>query len=268
VRVYAGDHSRDDLDDHMDHKVEKIHVHPKWSTGSHLANYDYAILELRKPIPLSGESNARAACLPDKSDGSILAEGTKFVASGWGRTSGRGPTPDKLRKVTLPWLPQSDCSRHLYSGLTSAMICAGERGSSVCMGDSGGPLTFVDAKTKKTKIIGVSSFVVGRPTCAHLSVFADVTKVLKWIHIVSGNCNGNGDGTDNATPTPTESPQTTDPTILTTPQHLERFCSEVESTICEPGFCDEHPEYEFCSDDFCRFTGFPSSFLQWRICSA
>ena len=46
-------------------------------------DYDFSILELEEPIPLSGTSKARAACLPETTDTSFDSTDS-FVVSGWG----------------------------------------------------------------------------------------------------------------------------------------------------------------------------------------
>ena len=65
--VLAGEH---DLVVHMDfatrHEVEKIVIHPQFNNTAW--DYDFAILELKDTIALTGASKARAACLPEAGD--------------------------------------------------------------------------------------------------------------------------------------------------------------------------------------------------------
>ena len=133
VKVFAEEHSQWDASDHVEHSVEAIHPHPDWNSNA--LNFDFALLELSKPLDLSRGSKARAACLPDMSDSRIFKDGTTFVASGWGRhVGGHDPSsPDILRKVDLPWLPKQFC------GVSAPIICTGNSGEQgVCQGDSGG----------------------------------------------------------------------------------------------------------------------------------
>ena len=65
--VLAGEH---DLMVNMDfatrHEVEKIVIHPQFNNPAW--DYDFAILELKDTIALTGASKARAACLPEAGD--------------------------------------------------------------------------------------------------------------------------------------------------------------------------------------------------------
>ena len=68
-------------------------------------DYDYSILELTEPISLSGNSKARAACLPAATDtifGEIYEK--NFTVSGWGALSQGGSTSKVLHHVTVPWV--------------------------------------------------------------------------------------------------------------------------------------------------------------------
>ncbi|WGD37640.1 serine protease [Lysinibacter sp. HNR] len=63
------------------------------------------------------------------------------TAIGWGRTQAwNAVSPSILQKVTAPIMPLSQCKALWGDEVTDADICAGIRGASVCMGDSGGPL--------------------------------------------------------------------------------------------------------------------------------
>ena len=57
-------------------------------------DYDFSILELEEPIPLSETSKARAACLPEATDTSFDTD--SFVVSGWGALSSGGGSPSKI----------------------------------------------------------------------------------------------------------------------------------------------------------------------------
>ena len=136
VEVFAAEHDAHDPYDHEKHEVKQIHRHPRWVPPGHgpstteELDYDYAILELKRPIDLSENSNARAACLPSRSDKDrIFRDGTKFVVSGWGKGSS-----NKLHHATISFLPDH------CGPLTKQMFCAGEpgRGKGTCSGDSGG----------------------------------------------------------------------------------------------------------------------------------
>lgn len=206
VTVFAEEHNWEDQNDHVEHSVKNIHRHQQYKFAcignSCQLSYDFAILELNKPIDLGASSKARAACLPDASDSSrIFKQGTEFVASGWGRHIGGNDHtyPDKLRHATISWQPNKTCGGNSQK----ASFCAGKQDGTqgTCHGDSGGPLTWKDDKTQKVKLVGVTSF--GEDSCFSISGFADVTKVLGWVKEIIGECNGNTGGNNgggNTTP--------------------------------------------------------------------
>jgi len=156
-------------------KVKSIERHPDFSNME--GDPDVAILELEEPLEMSDAVNMVA--LAD--EGTEFDQGTEFLASGWGKTSS-GQGPDKLQKVTLPWIPDYDCK---YAGVrwNKFMVCAGDiqggSGSS-CQGDSGGPLTWKDPETGEVKLVGVFSYTKDE-NCDSISVSTKVSEVLGWI---------------------------------------------------------------------------------------
>lgn len=208
VNVLVGDHSvNDKYDRQTKYTVKKIHIHPNYTKkAAHRLGgmiYDFTLLELNEPIDFSSKVTvARPACLPEASDSRIYKNGTNFVASGWGSLSESdgdySHLPDKLRRVTIPYQHNKYCQVDFPCGLhpwsekcgpgvptkEAPIICAGtHNGKGVGKGDSGGPLTWMDDKTLKVKLMGVTSY-------GHWdSAFADVTKVLDWIQDVTGGCN-------------------------------------------------------------------------------
>ena len=104
-------------------------------------DWDYALLELSDPIKLTGNSKARAACLPDPNDKDFAA-GTNFVVSGWGRLSSGGVSPSRLHHVTVPAVTDARCKQAYGANrISPRMHCAGnikDGGVDSCQGDSGG----------------------------------------------------------------------------------------------------------------------------------
>jgi len=209
LKVLVSEHDTSNPNDHVLHHVKRIIPHPEFyqniadNSQRGGIRYDFAIIELEKPIDLSGNSKARAACLPEEQDDS-WTEGTQFEISGWGDTHnyhGR-VYPDKLRKATITWVPDSKCNyywkKHLPNTvyatypLREIMLCAGgvNGDQGVCTGDSGGPLTWFDKDKSVTKLIGVPTLVSGTG-CVNFApnIFAKITSVLSWIQKETGNCN-------------------------------------------------------------------------------
>lgn len=202
--VMVGDHAMSEKESpQRSHKIKKAHQHEKYQLipvgiGGNYAVYDFALLELWKPIRFTKE--VQPVFLPEENDDLQLSP--LLVASGWGRTED-GEASDVLKSVTLPWVRDKVCKEkfdHIFS--SQCMVCAGgtKRENSICSGDSGGPLVWRDAETDEIKIVGISSFSDSQcsihPPPYSPQVFADVQKGLKWINGVTRNCNSKtcGDG--------------------------------------------------------------------------
>ena len=108
-------------------------------------DYDFAILELTTPIKITGDSKARAVCLPNPKDNKF-EPGTNFTTSGWGLLCW-GPTCNqavKLHRVTVPSVSDAQCKtlhKDAPFSITPRMHCAGDLkkdGVGSCRGDSGG----------------------------------------------------------------------------------------------------------------------------------
>jgi len=203
LKVLVSEHDTSNPDDHVLHNVQRIIPHPEFFyTEKDGIEYDFVILELEKPIDLSGNSTARAACLPEEQDDSWTEE-TQFEISGWGDTNNHfgGVYPDKLLKATITWVPGTECNHFwkkyyqntVYASypLEEIMLCAGgvEGDQGVCLGDSGGPLTWFDQDKSVTKLIGVPTLVHGFGCVDHApNLFAKITSVLAWINKETGYC--------------------------------------------------------------------------------
>ena len=116
--------------------VNRITIHPNYIPLPTLT-YDYAILELRTPIIIGAETRPIFLPLPNEPELSI--RGTRFAASGWGRTETSNP-PQNLRVISLYQYTLSECNVR-----NPSEFCAGqgEPGRGTCNGDSGGIKNYV-----------------------------------------------------------------------------------------------------------------------------
>ena len=103
--------------------VKKTIIHPKWPKS----RYDYAILELEKPIVMRPETSPLYLPLPSEPDLNIT--GTRFAVSGWGQT--QAENKENLRVVSMFQFNSTVCPVKPYR------ICAGG-GRGTCVGDTGG----------------------------------------------------------------------------------------------------------------------------------
>jgi len=178
------------------HNVNNISVHPKYideGIDEPKFDYDYAIIELIEPIKLTGDSKARAACLPDQKTDINFPSGTEFVVSGWGTLEFKGRELTKLHHVAVQSISDAKCkTKHEYLEQNmERMHCAedlknGDSGD--CNSDSGGPVTWVDPGTKKAKLIGVVSWGLGCASFGHPAVYAEVAFVMDWVNYKTGFC--------------------------------------------------------------------------------
>ena len=127
------------------HDIKNIAVHPKYGGLGPKFDYDYAIIELIEPIKLTGDSKARAACLPDPTTDIDYPDGTKFVVGGWGPLAGNYGDPyRKLHNVTVHAISDAKCdTKHEFKAhFSERMHCVGnlQNGAvyDTCHGDSGG----------------------------------------------------------------------------------------------------------------------------------
>ena len=152
--------------------VERIRIFPAFGAESFAGN-DVAVLELEDAFMLP-RIQLQTAAHPGAS-----LPGAEATAAGWGRTSRTGPISTELRKVGLPLISNAECRRMLSESVVPSTICAGTVGgsTSVCSGDSGGPLMVRDRDIWVQ--VGVTSF--GASTCQPPMAFARVAEFLNWI---------------------------------------------------------------------------------------
>ncbi|XP_012586031.1 PREDICTED: chymotrypsinogen B-like [Condylura cristata] len=142
---------------------------------------DIALLKLATPARLT--ETVSPVCLPRADDD--FPAGSLCVTTGWGRTHYLGTGSSTLQQGAIPLLSNADCMRHWGSKITDTMVCAGGKGVTSCMGDSGGPLAC--KKDGAWTLVGIVSF--GSSTCSiHIpSSYSRVTKHIPWIQQVLAN---------------------------------------------------------------------------------
>ncbi|XP_078476346.1 elastase-1-like [Lampetra planeri] len=165
-------------------QIKNIHVHPRWNTNFADYGFDLALIELNESVPITNTTQPATLPYPEH----ILSNNPECFATGWGRLSTGGPSPDTLQQVKLPFISYAKCSSNEYWGTTvkPSMVCAGDNLHSVCNGDSGGPL---NCKTDRGwEVHGIASFVssLGCNFYAKPSVFTRVSDYNPWITSITG----------------------------------------------------------------------------------
>lgn len=116
--------------------------------------------------------------------GNASAGGEMATVAGFGRTSEGGALSSKLLQTDVPLLDQAEC-RRLYGAhrITEANFCAGFADGRVdsCGGDSGGPLSIMDAASGSMVQIGIVSWGVGCARRNNYGVYTSVGQFESWI---------------------------------------------------------------------------------------
>lgn len=165
-------------------EVKRKLIHPFYHNATFRHDYDFMLLELEK------DSRYQPIRIDDGSFSLGMKFRTDISTVGWGKegffrdTQQPGTQPSTLHYVEMDFIPNFQCQLSyiypIFAAITPRMICGRRRGSSVCLGDSGGPL-FVKGDTAETDIlIGITSF---NAYCMSWwnSVFARVGSVIDWI---------------------------------------------------------------------------------------
>ncbi len=129
---------------------------PAYDFSPDVSPYDAALATLSEPLDLSGPA-VRPAVLVGS--GALTPAGTGTRVTGWGATESLGFSPE-LRAADLLAVSDPDCQGFYGTDLDRpTMLCAIAPGRDSCNGDSGGPLTTLDAT-----VIGLVSW--GAENCA------------------------------------------------------------------------------------------------------
>jgi len=154
-------------------------VHPEWNMA--VLQNDLALLRLSTPVTLS--DNIQTLRLPAKSLVGNLLVNENATVSGWGKYDDDiNSISPVLRKVTKNVITRLACNSRYVGVIKPTHLCtSGTQGQSSCSGDSGGPLTIVEADGEPTQV-GIVSFgfslgcELGWP-----AVYTRVTEYIDWI---------------------------------------------------------------------------------------
>jgi len=223
IWIIVGDHDTtvDDGEERM--KVCKKKEHPGYNEFN--SDNDIAVLTLCDPLTFS--RNVRPVCLPHlpgPAYDSVLA-----TVSGWGALSSGGSSPDKLMKVNVTTMDNTECDGYYdREEITDNMICASGPGKDACQGDSGGPLIAWESESFYS-LIGVVSWGYGCASPSYPGVYSRVTENLEFVNenIQGETCKVPGETPaptgetpvpmTTTTPSPAPTGETTVPIITTTP---------------------------------------------------
>ncbi|KAL9965887.1 hypothetical protein ACROYT_G029741 [Oculina patagonica] len=177
-KIVLGAHER--KNDGEEYDISKVIMYPVTDFSDWFSlKHDVAVLKLSRPAKLGRKVNT--ICLPPH--GSRVKLGTKCFVTGWGRTRPIiGVTASRLKQAEAPLATYDDCRRKNGEGVyDNSMVCVGGKGSSVCNGDSGGPLSCLE--NGRWVLRGAASWVTGY-ICPKrkYGVYARVSSYVNWIN--------------------------------------------------------------------------------------
>lgn len=168
LTVVAG---RNDVrsDEGTEANVERIWIPENYSSVTE--GNDIAVLLLDETLPY------RTIRPATKGDDELYRQGRKATVLGWGRTSERGESSDRLRAAQVPLRADADCENAYGTYTPDEMVCAGYRegGTDACQGDSGGPLI------TGGRLIGIVSWGEGCARAGKYGVYTEVRRYAQQI---------------------------------------------------------------------------------------
>ncbi|CAG0919563.1 unnamed protein product [Notodromas monacha] len=182
VKIQAGSTRLEDPDA-VYIPVAETRSHPLYVGGEGNSScHDICVVKLAESIPM-GNPNIAIANFPTSSDTNY--DGEIAVVSGWGLHDNYSETISQdLQYASIPLLSSQTC-RQLFNAESELFcekdICTGDQVGSnaptVCVGDSGGPLTLEDT------VIGIVSRNDG-PMCmgGTPAIYTDISKYMEWVH--------------------------------------------------------------------------------------
>ncbi|XP_046987239.1 trypsin-1-like [Schistocerca americana] len=157
------------------HRVEQNIVHVNY-TGMVDSSADIALLRVSPPLALDGVTVSTVK-LP--AQGQEIEDGANAVAAGWGKLSsdyGNDTLAPWLQKTNLTIVNNQECQKdYSFNLILPEHVCAGDRYSGICGGDSGGPL-YVNEE-----LVGLVSFSRYCSGLTPPSVYTRVPVFVDWI---------------------------------------------------------------------------------------
>ncbi|XP_014274702.1 chymotrypsin-1 [Halyomorpha halys] len=160
---------------HVSSWVEhEAYVSPEYD-ASRTVN-DISLLHLATPLQFN--ANVGPVCMPTTKY-NIENQWVKLI--GWGKQGEFLPSTRTLMETDVQVLPFWTCQIGFPLKSPQTQICTKGQGTGACMGDSGGPVTYLDPETNRYTLVGLVSFGSGNCDPAVPTVMTEVTAFLPWI---------------------------------------------------------------------------------------
>lgn len=163
-------------------ELASICRHPQYGTADGHSVNDLALLKLATPVP-----DLQPIGTPDPALETTMLKFTRnATVIGWGDT-GSGTGSDDLLFGTMQVIDNPSCSKSYHAGdITDGMVCAIDKLTNTCHGDSGGPLIMRN-KAGDEFVEGITSW--GDPDCTKNKVpgvYAHVPSYASWVQNTLG----------------------------------------------------------------------------------
>lgn len=164
-------------------RVTRVHTHPQFSGPPDFSN-DLTLVELEKAVDFSGRMTP--VCLPQVGPSEFpTSQYGYLMVAGWGLLQEKGQQPKTLVEADIVQRSSSYCAQVYGPKFTSKHICANSASSSVCNGDSGGPLML--RSNGKIFEIGVVSYGYVCGNYRYPAAFTRTQEYLDWIFATTGS---------------------------------------------------------------------------------
>ncbi|RWS10965.1 plasma kallikrein-like protein [Dinothrombium tinctorium] len=161
--------------------ISEMIIHPNYNRS--LQVNDIALIKLNALLPFNF-TYVSSICLPEKDDREGEKPNTKVFIIGLGRTEFK-EYADVLKQAVVPIVANKQCAKWKESvRIDEDVICAGPENGGIdsCKGDSGGPLMWLNKKSKQWKLIGI--IASGPEFCAirkDPGIYVRVSNYSEWI---------------------------------------------------------------------------------------
>ncbi|EDW42023.1 GM24243 [Drosophila sechellia] len=163
-----------------DYSVSMV-INHKYFTPSIMLN-DIAMIRLARTVKFN--DHIRPICIIlDPAMRLLLEDGMTLTATGWGLTDNK-MRPPALQDAPITVMNRYVCSKLYDVTITQGQICAGDKETNTCLGDSGGPLGGVVNYYGDLRFVqyGITSF--GDSECHSPSIYTDLSTYSGWINMV------------------------------------------------------------------------------------
>jgi len=201
LSIVAGATDLEHIGDGQEIEVVDFILHPNYEPFDepfNVGNHDLVLLRLAEPLQFNDRVLSIPYATPENTTNNEISPGTVAFISGWGQTED-GPTSTVLLGASIPIIsntlaneliqvPENQCPVMQINPVDNSMISFFEYGTSVGLGDSGGPAVLGSGTS--AKLIGITSWGVLCAPNAFPSIFADVRELSNFIDetITSFDC--------------------------------------------------------------------------------